>query len=192
MALIIPTPPTESMQALQHAVATYPEIRNRTGAINAAQTEGMLPHRVFTVGLAELVSGDFVTQARFVGWRYLIRQDGGAGVSAEVDVAPTGEHRFAQLNEGPFVGQTADLISQMQASDRVQNGTYELNVLRIPGIYVMALWLRDMNGGEDIVIPMSPTVETLEPWRQYDASEISPILAQAATERLGFDDAPRA
>ncbi len=196
MALIIPTPPAESLNALQSAVADYPEVRALVGAnftaIGPAGSDNLLPHKVFTVGLSDLVSGNWVAAAQLVGWRYLMQRQGVPGVSAEVAVSSSGEHRFAQLNEGPFVDQTAHLIAEVDGREPMKGGSYELAVLRIPALYVMALWMRGNGQSEDVIIPMEPTLETLEPGHQYTIAELSPILAAAASERLGFDDTPQA
>lgn len=191
MALTISTPPQGSLQALQAGAAEFSGVADITGAAGSARAEGMLPHKIFTIGLTDLVDKSWVGKTRMVGWRYLIQRPDGVALSAEVEASSSGEHRLSQLNEGPFVEQTAELASDARSSQRVENGSYELAVLRIPAIYVMALWLKSQGGGDDIIIPMAPTLDELEPGREYGIDEITPILVAAARERLEFDDAPQ-
>jgi hypothetical protein len=194
MALIFSVPPEESLDALRSAAEDNPGYREVAGAAfdeaGSADPMDLLPHRIYTAGLTDLAKGKWNGKAQLVGWRYLLQRDGTASFSAEVNVV-SGEHTFSQLNQGPFVGQTADLVEKAEQSGRVEDGSYELNVLRIPALYVMALWLRNMENGGDIVIPMGPTIPELEPGREYDLDEISLILAKAAQARLSFDDTPR-
>jgi hypothetical protein len=78
-----------------------------------------------------------------------------------------------------------------RARSAVTTGSFELRVLRIPALYVMALWLHGESGNRDVVIPMAPTHHLLEPGRAYEGGEFTSTLAPAASERLEFDDSPR-
>lgn len=185
MGLTISTPPQESLNALEAASSQFSSVIDISGALHSGSPETTLPHQVFTIGLTDLANGSRLDNAVLVGWRFLL-----GNVAAEVN-APSYNSEGVSLNEGPFVQQTADLVARASASRRVENGTYELAVLRIPGIYVMALWLKSGNSKDDIFIPMKPTLEELEPGREYGVDEFTSILVNAAQARLAFDDAPQ-
>lgn len=190
MALTISTPSQDSLKALEAAAAQFSGVINISQALHANASEGTLPHQVFTVGLTDLSDRSWVEKARLVGWRYLLQGQNGVAMAAEVNASSSGDQGVS-LNEGPFVEQTADLLADARASQNVEDGDYEFAVLRIPAIYVMALWLKSRNSGDDIFIPMGPTLEELEPGREYRLDEITPILVAAAKDALAFDNAPR-
>ncbi len=62
--------------------------------------------------------------------------------------------------------------------------------VRIPGIYLVALWLRDEDGGRDgdVVVPLAPAPPPLEAGRNYPPAEIRPLLQRLAEERLAVRD----
>ena len=107
--------------------------------------------------------------------------------SAELADQDTGSAGF-QANEGPFVESTADAIDQAERDPELADGDYEVRVLRIPALYVMALWLKDERGGADVLIPLDPTPAPLEAGRKYAPAELSSTLAEAARARLAFYD----
>ena len=39
---------------------------------------------------------------------------------------------------------------------RIRDGKVEARVIRIPALYVMALWLKDLEGDKDVIVPMAP------------------------------------
>lgn len=190
MGLIISTPSQGALNALESAATQFSGVMDISGALRSNGPENTLPHQVFTVGLTNLVDKNWVANVQLAGWRFLLQSQDGTRVAAEVNASSSADQGVS-LNEGPFVQQTADLVSQARTSQSVANGDYEFTVLRIPGIYVMALWLRNRNSGGDIFIPMQPTLEELEPGREYGLDEITPILVAAAKTRLAFDDAPQ-
>ncbi len=190
MALTISTPSQDSLKALEAAAPQFSGVMNISQALHANASEGTVPHQVFTVGLSDLNDSTWVEKARPVAWRYLLQGQDGTAMAAEVNLSAQGDHGVA-LNEGPFVEQTADLLAEARSDQSVENGDYEFAVLRIPAIYVMALWLKSRNSGDDIFIPMGPTLEELEPGRHYGLDEITSILVAAAKDALAFDSAPR-
>lgn len=141
------------------------------------------PHGVYTLGLDEIATGASLEAARRVGQRFLVLDGQAAVASAEL----TAEGNV-EANEGPFVAATAAAIEAAEASPQLAETRYEPRLLRIPGIYVVALWLW-REGGDDVVIPLDPAPRSLVPGRQYAPAEIMPALAQLARERLAIEDA---
>jgi hypothetical protein len=64
--------------------------------------------------------------------------------------------------------------------------------VRIPALYVMALWLKDLDGDDDVVVPMAPAPSFLEANRPYTEREFLKALAGPARERRAFSNAPEA
>jgi hypothetical protein len=169
------------------ALSQRPEYRTR--ALAQAEPSGLelaVPHDVFTLGLDELARGASIQEAQRVGQRYLVVDGDTAISSAEV----TPEGGGFQANEGPFVAATAGAIEQAEQDPGLADGRYELRLLRIPALYLMALWLKDDDGDGDWVIPLAPAPLPLEPGRHYRPDEVMPQLAQLAEARRQVDETP--
>jgi hypothetical protein len=94
------------------------------------------------------------------------------------------------VNTGPFVAATRDGIAQAEALPDVQNGAFELTLLRVSALYVIALWLKNSRGGEDIIIPLPPAPPYLTAGRPHRPADVVSRLQQAARERAAYPDQP--
>jgi hypothetical protein len=151
------------------------------------------PHAVHNLRLTDLTKQGRLADAPMTAWRYLVEEDGAAVASAEVGVDPTGSVRgFDHLNEGPFVQATAAAERAAAKLPQVRDGRVEARIVRIPALYVMALWLKDLNGDDDVVIPMAPAPQFLEANRPYTEREFLNALAGPARARAKFSNAPEA
>jgi hypothetical protein len=116
------------------------------------------PHQVFTLGLADLVAGRGLDAAKPTGWRHLVQEGDNVLASAEtVAAGSAGEHVFSAFNEGPFVATSAKSIRAAREFPEVKQGGFELRLLNVPGLYVMALWLHDAKGKGDLLVPLAPS-----------------------------------
>jgi hypothetical protein len=175
----------ETVRSHLSALAARPEFQRRGMALSEpSDLELAVPHDVYTLGLDRLSAGASIRDAEAVGQRFLV-VDGDTPVSsAEV----TREGGDFQANEGPFVAATLAAIEQAEQDPELSDGRYELRLLRIPALYLMALWLKDDEGDGDLVIPLDPAPEPLEPGRHYRPDELMGELARMAQARAEFDD----
>jgi hypothetical protein len=151
------------------------------------------PHAVHNLRLTDLTKHGRLADAPMTAWRYLVEEDGAAVASAEVGVDRTGNVRgFDHLNEGPFVQATAAAERAAAKLPQVRDGRVEARIVRIPALYVMALWLKDLDGDDDVVIPMAPAPQFLEANRPYTEREFLNALAGPARARAKFSNAPEA
>jgi hypothetical protein len=97
--------------------------------------------------------------------------------------------QFSHFNTGPFVEETVWAILQAENLDDVVKNDYEARILRIPTLYVMAIWLH--NKKNDILIPMPPTNENLTPEKTYSQKDFFSSLNINVQTRSDFDDAPQ-
>jgi hypothetical protein len=149
-------------------------------------------HPVYNVGLDALTAGRPLIEAQQTGWRYLVHSDGATVASSEVSVDSAGRPTaFARVNEGPFVGATVQALGQIGQRPEVAQGNYEIRLLKVPALYVVALWLKDLNGDRDLVIPLAPAPPYLVPGRAYVHTDFLKLLIEPARQRLGFDDSPQ-
>jgi hypothetical protein len=145
------------------------------------------PHPVYTAALDDIAAGRVLSDARLVGWRYFVSTEGGASQAAEVYCDAANAHTFAGINEGSFVDGTLAALKTLERRDDVSGGDFEWRVLRVPALYVFAVWLRSAPGGGDLIVPLGPTHEALETERAYTAGEFVEALVEPAVEALAFE-----
>jgi len=194
MVLIAARPP---QQALDAAHATFLDLsRNRafrTPALRAATGTLQLaePHPVFTLDLADLVAGKGLDAARPTGWRYLVQEGDNVLASAETVAGPRGEQVFSAFNESRFVDSSAKALRALGNSPEMAQGSYELRLLNVPGLYVQALWFHQTQGKGDLLQPLAPSpVETPEDKPAPAAMLLKELAAKAripmeAADRTG-------
>ncbi|HYP48092.1 MAG TPA: hypothetical protein VEQ61_05595 [Thermoleophilaceae bacterium] len=191
MTLRVADPTRESVEVVQQnlsELAGRSAFRGRAlGRVNPLNVALAAPHDVYSLGLEELAEGASIDSAQPVGRRFMV-MDGDRPV-ASAEVAGRQDGSGFQANEGPFVAATARAIEQAEEDPELADGDYELRVLRIPALYLMALWLKDENGDGDLVIPLDPAPTPLESGRRYRPEEVLAELQTVARERLSFDDA---
>ena len=150
------------------------------------------PHEMRHVRLDALTERRPLDDSEQTGWRYLVEAGGAPVAAAEVATdAGGGGAAFSQLNEGPFVQSTAEALRTLEERPETAAGNYEVRMARVPALYVMALWLEDLDGDEDLVLPLAPAPAFLDTQRLYSEQEFLDALAGPARERLAFDDTPQ-
>jgi hypothetical protein len=165
MALIAPEPPKQAADAVHSTFLELnmnrafrsPALRSATGPLQLTE-----PHQVFTLGLTDLAAGKGLDAAKPTGWRYLVQEDDKVLASAEsVAVGSANEHVFSAFNEGSFVASSASAIRAVREIPEVEQSGFELRLLNVPGLYVLALWLHGAQGKDDLLVPLAPSpVET--------------------------------
>lgn len=195
MTLTILTPPAESVAALTPMLApTVSPHANELRAFtaNTAPHELTLPMPVYVVGLDSIVAQRGLADAKLASWRYIIDKGVGKKVAAEVGFDhATARHQFSSLNEGSFADDTPVRVHAAQQLPAVVAGDYELRLLRIPALYVVALWLVDKQGHADRIVPLAPSPPPLSPGHAYTIGELEAQLAPQAASKLQFDDRPQ-
>lgn len=61
---------------------------------------------------------------------------------------------------------------------------HELALLRIPGAYCVAVWLRSRDGTQDAFVPIAPCPASLSPNTTYGESELRAALLPEARKQL--------
>jgi len=179
----------ESVEAVQQhlaEVAVRPAFPDRAlGRAEPTDVSLSAPHNVYSLGVDELAKGRGLADTTPVAQEFLVMEGPSAIASVEQDAGGGG----VSSTEGPFVAATAHAIQQAEGDPELADGEYELRTLRVPGLYLMAVWLKDLNGDGDVVIPLDPAPAPLEAGRSYRLDELEPTLASMSRERLSFGDA---
>jgi hypothetical protein len=164
----------------------------RSMAGGSLPLESAAAHPVFDLDLLDVAKGAGLDAARPSAWRFLALEGGQPVAAAEVpSTAAGGGAPRAQVNTGTLVAGTFAAIRKAEDLPEVRQGSYELRVLRIPALYVLAVWLKnDDAAGEDILFPVSPAPAGIHADRAYPPGELLDELRQPARERLGADDLP--
>jgi hypothetical protein len=150
------------------------------------QIEGLAtPHRVFHLGLDALVSEKPIGKAaKHVGWRaQLVDRKKNAVAAAELAVTRAGL-RFACVSRGPHATNNVESEAAAERWSRQAKGDYELALLRIPGAYCTALWLRSRDGTDDAFVPIAPCPPSLRPNTAYNENELRAALLSEARKQL--------
>jgi hypothetical protein len=192
MTIQFPSPPpevTEAISSRMRDVAAAPQGDARgLGKSAPAELTLAMPHDVYVIGADDVIAGRVPDSANLTGWRFIMYSKDGAVASAETQVAPDGQHRFALFNSGPFVSETVDTVNRINEQPSMKEQQPTLSLLRIPAVHLTALWLHD--GNEDTYTPLAPAPEGLEPNRPYSSAELFEVLRPQAQSRvaIGVDD----
>ncbi len=178
-------------------VAAAQETLERLALVgNARGGASLLPERfvsrqplaVYTLGLSGLVRGGGLDQAAAVAWRVFVVDDCDEPVgSAEVaSAAGADPPAFLGYTRGPQVVASGRALADAEAAQ----GRYEPRFLEIPGISASALWLKNLSGGDDRIIPVDPVPRFLRDQAAYVPAEFLERVRPRARERLDHDDVP--
>lgn len=159
MPLHLPDPPQGVPDTVRSTLKHFADHSHfSTDALRNARPDQLdvsTPHEIYTIGLDDLVAGRSLDAARPVGWRYLVEDAGNPIASAETTIAPDGSQVLSQFTEGPYVGATATAVRNARALPQLEKAGYDLRLLRIPALYLMALWLHSEH--TDLLVPMAPS-----------------------------------
>ncbi|WP_119421375.1 hypothetical protein [Desertibaculum subflavum] len=177
-------PPLQAFEAVRAKLADLAAFDGfRTPSLRRADTGAIAlstPHRTALLRLDRIKgAADLRRAAEPKGWRFLLHE--GDRVVAAVETQDfKGQHRFGQVNEGPFTAATEQAIRRAESLDQVKRGRYTPTFLLVPAIYVAALWLEDEAGEADLVIPLAPAPPELKPMEPIAARAFLAVLAKLA------------
>jgi hypothetical protein len=209
MPITVATAPPQSTRILNSTIQNWmnhpsTSPRQENAGINFAAENGIdvhLPHPVYNLSLTDLALGKGLAAATLVSWRYVL-SDGDSAVLAEVSQPwggslATGENAGAapalsMINRGPFVSALVQTVDAAGKNPALQSGSYEIAVLHIPALYVMALWLRAKLSGGGSLIPLAPTDAALVAGQTYTESSFLQALTPVAQRSLQIGDAAKA
>jgi hypothetical protein len=192
MPVTFASPPSDGLSALQQglqAIRSAQELDPRGGAALAVPPapSAMRPHPVYELGLDDLAAGKGMEAARLVAWRYLLVANNQIRQAAEVVHDPRGGgSQFGALTTG-FVTGAEEAFRLVDQMPEVQQRTYEVRALRVPSLYVMALWLKDLQGDQDRFVVLPPAFAPVQALRPYTTSDLLAILQQLAKHKLPLE-----
>ena len=193
MAITFASPPADGMstltKGLQHIwSAQQLDPKGGTAPLAVPPTaSAMKPHPVYELGLHDLAAGKGLETARLTAWRYLLVSNNQVGQAAEIlPGSPTGGSQFGALTTG-FTGGAEAAFQLVDQLPIVQQRTYEIRALRVPALYVMALWLKDQQGQEDRFIVMPPAFPPVQPLHPYATADLLALLHKLAAQKAPLE-----
>jgi hypothetical protein len=153
-------------------------------------------HPVYFVPLDALTEGKLLKAAKQTSWRYLLVKGSAAIAEAELSSgsrsAKTGKSRsldFLSFTRGPFASATVDALHAAERLPQVARADYELRLLNIPAVYLVALWLHAAK--DDILIPMGDPPAGLKRNEPYTEPAVIAAVRDSAERARRFDEAHR-
>jgi hypothetical protein len=193
MSVTFPSPPSDGLATLERglrAIRTAQQLDPRGGAaalVVSPNSSALRPHPVYELGLDDLAAGKGIEAARPVAWRYLLVSNGQARQAAEVIPDPRGGgSQFGALTTG-FVAGEEEALRVADQLPEIKQGTYEIRALRAPALYVMALWLKDVDGDDDRFIVMPPAFPPVQSLYAYPTSDLLAVLHQVAQQKAPME-----
>jgi len=156
MSVMHPQPPASALQALAQALNVHREPRHLHEILQAAHQHATHPHRVYMMDSQAMAAGSGLDKAHLVAWRFLVTTGSGGHAAVELPCrADDTGHQFGTADLGPLVQGTLDALQAAERQMTAAGPDYEVALLRIPALYVQALWLRSVDG-QDRLIPLAP------------------------------------
>ena len=154
------------------------------------------PHPVYIATLDDLAKGKLLAAAKQTGWRYLLVHGNAAVGEAELSAETRGakgaksakskEPQFLGLTHGPFTAATIDALHAAERLPQIAKADYELRLLKVPAVYLVALWLH--GGNEDILIPLGQPPAGLKKNKPYTEAGIIRALRATVVRTKEFQD----
>jgi hypothetical protein len=163
-------PETDYVSALQSAAPTSLAIST--------------PHRLAFLALDRIRAGmSLRSAAQKKGWRFFVHRGDKIVATINSTVNSKGRHVFSNITEGPFVLGTAEAIKRAERLESVQKGHFEIVLLQVPAIHIVALWLINLEDDADLIIPISPTPRGVRAYRAVSTAKFIVKIANLAAHK---------
>lgn len=188
MPLEVSKPPAAAERAIHSVLARIiatdadyvPALRSASARSVAIST----PHRIAVLGLNHIHAGMSLRSAvREKGWRFLVLNGDKVVATVNSSISGKGKHGFSNITDGPFVSGTERAIRRAELLEAVQKGRFELRLLQVPAIHVVALWLRNLEHDDDLIMPVSPAPEPLRPYHALSTRDFVAVLSELAAKK---------
>ena len=198
MPLHFTQPPAAATQALMAAVpglAAKPSLAIRTpalaaivGTIHAAPSdanlsENAVPAPVHVVGLDMLAAGGDARKAPLAVWTYLLHTGGGAVPTSLADV-DAHTMKFAAVTEGEHIRALGANLRAAESSAAQGGSDFDVAMIRVPALYLSAVWLKGRGGADDVIIPGESPKSPLTAGKRYTPAEFNSALKAVAAKEL--------
>lgn len=138
------------------------------------------PHRVYHVGLHDLLDDLPFARAKQVSWRHIHKDPNGQHHAVEVRLGSTeGRHHSQEVHHGPMANALHAHFLALPEKKELRNTVYEVAFLRIFALKINTLWLKAPQPEHDYFVPIDPCFYGLIAGTLYPAEEFKGIVRQA-------------
>ena len=88
------------------------------------------------------------------------------------------------LTPGPFVDGTVAALKELETDQTFQTGNWEGRMLRIPALYLQAVWAHDQADAKDLIQVTQPVPPFLTAGRWYTWDELKAAALTEASSKL--------
>jgi hypothetical protein len=187
MPLTFATPPQGGkvavIKGLQDVAPASTLVGVAAAAAGPAGLRVMEPFPVYSLGLSALVSNG-LDAAHLIGWRYLIVAGQNVVQAAEIFTPQKGGAlELSSLTTG-HAREMEDVLRNAEALPQVAQGDYEIRALRVPALYVTALWLKGLQKNRDLFLMVPPLFPPFNDKVPYDRDDFLKLLKAAAAKTV--------
>ena len=145
-------------------------------------------HAVYNIGLSDLLSDKPITASPFTAWRFIVNAGASESAAAETLQDPEqGIPTFASVNSGPFVAGTIAALKALPTDPAFAKGDWEGRMIRIPALYIMAIWAHEKRSNVDLIRVTAPVPPYLDANKTYTWPEFKAALQEPAKQKLAND-----
>jgi hypothetical protein len=152
----------------------------------ATNAEAPPPLPVYVLPLDELAAGKAPNGGNPVVWEYLLVAGGQPIRTAEVHSDPADPQKgfaFAAISAASSAG-IAQAIEVAEKDSLIAAGRYEMRLVRVPALYVNALWLKDLKSTADSYVVIPPAPDGFQAHTIIPASDFFKLLQAKAMEKV--------
>lgn len=154
-------------------------------ALRSASRESLAistPHLIAVLGLNQIRAGmSLRSAAQKKGWRFFVHHGDKVVATINSSMRGNGKHGFSNITEGPFVTGTERAIRRAELLESVQKGRYEPLLLQVPAIHLVALWLRNLDTKNDLIMPISPAPKPLRAYQALSTRDFVAVVTELAS-----------
>ncbi len=174
--------PASLARDLPHA-----DVRGKAGRQAAPTRELALPHPVYDLRVTDIATGRGLEAAEETGSRHLVVEGDAAVAALEVSgpLASAGAEHL-QVQTGPFAEATAAAVRLLEAHEAVQRASFEVRILRVAALHLVAVWLHALEGGEDLILALPPAPPDIRVDVPYSPAELLAVLLPRAQRNSTF------
>jgi hypothetical protein len=193
MPVIFAEPPRQVIEITRHQLQDMAQQKHFTVAPLAAAEPSKIEltsgHAVYNIGLSDLLTDKPITAAPFTAWRFIVNAGTPDSAAAETLQDPEqGIPIFASVNAGPFVTGTIAALKALATDSAFAKGNWEGRMIRIPALYIMAIWAHEKKTNADLIRVTAPVPPYLDANKTYTWPEFKAALQQPAKQKLANDD----
>ncbi len=173
-------------RALQHAYSRRPGARTAPPSAVPAALHATLPHAVYDLTLDRIAAGAGLEAAILTSYRHLVLGPEGVLGAAELRVGEDHETGQASVQFGPFAAGLATALRAAESLAEIAGASFEVAVLRVSAVHLVALWLKRDAGGDDLLVPLPPAPDGVVAGKPITAAALMEWLRPRAASRLAF------